>query len=363
LDQVKAVSAQVLREMSGKARDHRAAGERRVEPIAVSEDIRDSAERIFLLIADLDGQDRWLAKSAGFRGTTDISPDPVTLGTVYRELGLFGTRQGRVMEYDPPSSIALLHPMPLSGGTSDITVRYTLAASAGQTKVTRTVEMKVLPLLLKPCRLLVVRAIKAESKRTLLALKAYCEQDPRQRYPGEIGAASWIDSIGGWATPLLGGFSLASVIAVSGNAGNSRWPGAAIVALTIAALILIVTVQAAQVARRALAQRADLPIWGSVHDRSPESGFVEEACRETDRALVAAKTWYKRARRLYHCGIIALLTGLALVLVPSKADTQAKLQLSASALAAFAVIAYVAWRIRQNLFPSVRREKSLAPWW
>jgi hypothetical protein len=209
----------------------------------------------------------------------------------------------------------------------------------------------------------VTRAIRAESRRALVALKTYCEQDPRRRYPEEISAAAWIDSIGGWVTPLLGGFSLASVIALSGNPGNSRWPGAAILALTIAALILILTVQAAQVARRSLTQRADLPIWGQVLYWRSEPGFPEQAYRERDKALVTSKTWYKRARLWYHCGVIALLIGLALALVPNKQGTQAAFQWIASAVAAVAVIAQVVWRLSQNLLPSVRREKSLAHWW
>jgi hypothetical protein len=117
------------------------------------------------------------------------------------------------------------------------------------------------------------------------------EQDSRQRYSGEIGAAAWIDSIGGWTTPLLGGFSLASVVAVASNTGAFRWPGAAILALAIAALVLILTVQTAQSARRPFAVRADLPTWGKPDDQNSKPRLKEEAYREREEALVQAKIW------------------------------------------------------------------------
>ena len=50
-------------------------------------DVRCSAEKIFDLIVDFGGHDRWLAKSSAFHGTTAISSDPVTLGTTYTAPG------------------------------------------------------------------------------------------------------------------------------------------------------------------------------------------------------------------------------------------------------------------------------------
>ena len=41
-------------------------------------DIQCPAEKIFDVIIDFRGQDRWLTKSAAFRGTTEVSSSPVT---------------------------------------------------------------------------------------------------------------------------------------------------------------------------------------------------------------------------------------------------------------------------------------------
>ena len=45
-----------------------------------------------------------------------------------------------------------------------------------------------------------------------------------------------MDSVASVAAPLLAGFSLASVLLVSDDAVNFRWPGAAIVALAVASV-------------------------------------------------------------------------------------------------------------------------------
>jgi hypothetical protein len=58
-------------------------------------DIACSAERIFDLIIDFRGQDRWLSRSSVFRGTVAISANPVTVGATYRESGPLGVRKSR----------------------------------------------------------------------------------------------------------------------------------------------------------------------------------------------------------------------------------------------------------------------------
>lgn len=59
----------------------------------------------------------------------------------------------------------------------------------------------------------------------------------------------WIDSVSSATLPLLAGFSTTSVVVVSDDAANFRWPGATILAFTIAAVVLIAAVQFAYHAR------------------------------------------------------------------------------------------------------------------
>ncbi len=146
-------------------------------PVIPSEaDIRCPAETIFDLITDFRGQDRWLAKSSAFRGTNEISSDPVALGTTYREPGPFGVRNGTVTEFERPVKITFRQPMTmrLHAGTVDVTLRYTLTPGPGSTHVARVVTIAA-PGPLKLIQPVLVRAFRVESGRTLLALKAYAD--------------------------------------------------------------------------------------------------------------------------------------------------------------------------------------------
>jgi len=143
-------------------------------------DIACPAEQVFDLITDFGGQDRWLAQSSSFRGTTLLSPGPVALGTRYRESEPFGVRNGTVTEFERPAKVTFHQPMTirLHAGTVDVTVRYTLAPTAGSTEsthVTRVVTLRI-PWSLKLFQPVLVSAFRKESSRTLLALKAYADK-------------------------------------------------------------------------------------------------------------------------------------------------------------------------------------------
>lgn len=137
------------------------------------------ADQIFDLITDFAGQDRWLAKSSAYRGTTLLSSGPVALGTTYREPGPFGVRNGEVTEFERPVNITFHQPMTmrLHAGIIDVTVRYTLTPAAAGTRVRRDVTLGI-PRSLRLIQPLLVRAFRDESRRTLLALKAYAGQHP-----------------------------------------------------------------------------------------------------------------------------------------------------------------------------------------
>jgi hypothetical protein len=147
--------------------------------IPAEADVHCSAERIFEVIVDFRGQDRWLSTSSAFYGTTDVSSNPVTLGTTYREPGPFGVRTGMVTEFERPTKLTFDQPMTfkLHLGTVDVLLRYIITPHAGSTHVRRVVTLRI-PWPLKLVQPLLVRAFRAESSRTLLALKAYADTLP-----------------------------------------------------------------------------------------------------------------------------------------------------------------------------------------
>jgi uncharacterized protein YndB with AHSA1/START domain len=134
------------------------------------------ADQVFDLIADLRDQERWLPKSSSFRGTTEVSPDPVGLGTTYVERDPVGVRTGEVTEFERPTRIAFHQPMRLKAGLGviDIVQSYTLTPQEGSTGVLREGTVSVSG----PLRLLeslAARAVRKESERTLHALKLYAD--------------------------------------------------------------------------------------------------------------------------------------------------------------------------------------------
>jgi uncharacterized protein YndB with AHSA1/START domain len=139
-------------------------------------EIRCSAERIFDLIVDFDGQSRWLARSSAFHGTADISADQVTLGTTYREPSPLGVRHGTVTEFDRPTRVTFHQPMTLRlhTGTIEVTLRYVLTPHGDFTHVRRAVTIGI-PWSLKLLQPMIVQSFRAESARTLEALKAYAD--------------------------------------------------------------------------------------------------------------------------------------------------------------------------------------------
>jgi len=145
--------------------------------ISSEADVHRSAEAIFDLIVDFRGQDRWLAKSSVFRGTSEISSDPVTLGTTYREPGPAGVRNGTVTELERPTKLTCHQPltMRLRLGTVDATLRYTLTPTGSESTHVKRVVTLGIPWSLKLIQPLLIRAFRRESERTLLALKAYSE--------------------------------------------------------------------------------------------------------------------------------------------------------------------------------------------
>lgn len=136
------------------------------------------AEEIFAAIVDFHGYDRWLPTSSEFKGITEISTDPIALGTTWVEAGPNGVRHGTVTELEPPTRVTFHQPMTLKPsplGIIDITVSLALTRRPTSVQVRREVTLCI-PWLLKPLYPIVVRRFRVESGRTLRALKGFAER-------------------------------------------------------------------------------------------------------------------------------------------------------------------------------------------
>jgi len=141
-------------------------------------EIHAPAEKIFAAIVDLRGYDGWLATSKVFEGISDISSDPIALGTTWSEPSPNGVRRGTVTEFDAPTRVTFHAPMTMSPrllGVIDITVSLTLTPGQRSVRVERVVTIGI-PWALRLVQPIVVRQFRVESGRTLLALKRFAER-------------------------------------------------------------------------------------------------------------------------------------------------------------------------------------------
>ena len=165
---------------------------------------------------------------------------------------------------------------------------------------------------------------------------------PKWRKPAPLAYGNAIDSVGAVAAPLLAGFSLTSVILVSDDAGNFRWPGAVVLALAIAAVALIGTVQCAYNARQYLWSADDVHSWWpDMEEGSERERLLRD---EQAEAFHRWEAWARWTRVTYNCGILALLAGLALALPPQHdIGTQGSLRWAASGVTFAACAGEVYW--------------------
>jgi hypothetical protein len=154
------------------------------------------------------------------------------------------------------------------------------------------------------------------------------------------------------AAPLLAGFSITAIATVAASSDRFRWPGAALLILTLATILLVTSLQFGFHARQHLYSAADVAAWWTQEDLA-EPGRPERLQREQHRDYAHWERWSAKARITYDAGITVLAVGLALVLAPphSAEQSQAVFRWIASALAAAGALGELAW----STAPNVRR--------
>ena len=165
----------------------------------------------------------------------------------------------------------------------------------------------------------------------------------RWQTPSPLGYGSALDSVGTVAAPLLAGFSLASVVVISDDADHFRWPGAAALGLTVAAVLFIGAVQCAYSARQYLWSADDASQWWPEMKKDSETEAL--LAGEQSESFQQWESWASWTRWTYNCGILALLIGLGFALPPQDKAGQMGLRWAAVGVAFAACIAEVVWII------------------
>lgn len=133
------------------------------------------------------------------------------------------------------------------------------------------------------------------------------------KVPWPYGYPQAVDSAGSVAAPLLAGFSITLLgIAIASSTGM-RWANEAMVALAAATGLLVFAVQAAFIARSFHVTPAELLGWWAEPDKNPGLAQLHQWQAEHK---VNYDIWAARFRLSYNLGLVLLLAGVALCLVP-----------------------------------------------
>jgi nitrate reductase gamma subunit len=152
---------------------------------------------------------------------------------------------------------------------------------------------------------------------------------PTWQAPGKFGYAEAVQSAGTIVAPLLAGFTIAMIgLVVDTSNKGVRHRDLALLVLTAAASALLAAIQCAYSARQYLATPDQFQSW--YPDLETAEPYEEDAGKGLSRPVQtwwaarseqAAHTalharWAKRFRVLYHVGVVLVLCGLAVTLIP-----------------------------------------------
>jgi hypothetical protein len=136
----------------------------------------------------------------------------------------------------------------------------------------------------------------------------------RDLVPAPFGAFDALDQTGSIATPLMAGFALTTALLVLTAADTfTRWPNATLLLLTISVVSLVMSVQAAQWARSFRVHPSDVQNWWPDMTDGQRAMCVEEVHRHHEARVM----WSAVQRWTYRTGLVALLAGLTVALVPA----------------------------------------------
>jgi len=136
------------------------------------------------------------------------------------------------------------------------------------------------------------------------------------------GYAAATDAVGTTAAPLLAGFAVALIglVLSSLKDGILRWSDATLALLSLSVIALLGAVECAFWARQYVVKPGDLAEWWPDVDEDDPTGIARWTLvrREQHAHVYLADVWFTRTRRAYQVGILLLLAGVTLALVPRK---------------------------------------------
>jgi hypothetical protein len=166
--------------------------------------------------------------------------------------------------------------------------------------------------------------------------------------PGEFGQPAATDARSGVATPLLAGFSIALLAAISQSPASFRWPGAAIFLLVLTVGLFMISLQIGFRSRSKLYSRDEALSWGRINDLPPEE---DEALRAEVQGR-HIRMWRRAQRAVhlsYNAGIAVLGLALSLTAAPPASSPEQLWRWLAFALALILTAMEIGWIVRDEV--------------
>lgn len=163
--------------------------------------------------------------------------------------------------------------------------------------------------------------------------------------PDPYGAFAAVDGLGGVASPLLAGFAVTLIALVIQVEAHLRWPNAVLVLLGLAAVLFLQVVQLNARAKGYAVTPAQAREWYADF-ASPERQKVVHW--ELRHHYACWAHLVRRTRTRYNLGVLVLLTGIAIMLVPRGKGLDA-VRISAIAVIALGALVEVLELVAQRL--------------
>lgn len=157
---------------------------------------------------------------------------------------------------------------------------------------------------------------------------------PTKPAPWPYGFRAAINSVGTVASPLLAGFSFALIGLVIPSASAFRWPGVSLALLVVSGISFVMAVQCGFWAQLWVVMPSELEEWGP---NDPPARRLAELRLHAHGFNI----WSRRVNACYRVGLLALLVGVMLMLIPP-GDISASRWIAVAA-AALGVLAEVLW--------------------
>jgi hypothetical protein len=143
---------------------------------------------------------------------------------------------------------------------------------------------------------------------------------PKWQKPNPLGFGAAVNSTAYVAAPLLAGFSVATIGVITTSEQSFRWPGATLVCLTVAAILLIASLQLGIVAQKYFTSGADYKAWWTEEEITRRQDEFSENQEYDFRDWLLWAAW---ATVIFYLGIAVLAAGLATLLAPLTSENGA----------------------------------------